>query len=623
MGSKAFVREINPIGSDNFDEDNSVHQVSPAWVLTFVRWENRDTQRVKNISSTLVRTPLLVVENDCLQISVNVSKGTLTPSMDATLIMSDVNYEAAVAPGDFVFVNILNWEQDSRRVANAARANLPINGPEDGFKGIFKVQGVRRFLSVDPATGTKIILFKINGFAFTEFNNTIHFDPNLIDGPQKDNDSLFQSFISKDWANLVNGKGLFDVQNIIALLIQSLIGTGVSDEKILNQKAGLNTPNTVHFFIPSLVGTLLGVPRAKAAKDIYNYVFGIQNYASGSSATSLSQGMNPSGLYQKFNRFFYTKIPCPGDTLLRAEYWNQVKTWSILNQYTNSPINEMYTCFRVSPSDPHNRIMPTLIFRQIPFTTEDFKHKSLPTTKFLNIPRWKINMALVFDQDIGRDESARINFVQYFGQSSIGKEGTAFAAEIAQINYVYDIEDVKRSGLRPYIVTTQFDETTTIKTLYRSPGWAKILGDCLIGGHLKMNGTASCAGIVDPISVGDNLEMDGTVYHIEQISHSANVSVGDGRKTFRTSLKLSSGVDISSSSKGTKYAEMSGVEAYKLRETDYDNEAMLPGISEEQDTVYRPTDPRPTLKQINTADNPFPQPDTAIKKKRKNPKRKK
>src|SRR5579863_9630646 len=97
--SRAFVYKINPIGSGE-GEFNAIHQVSPTWVLTFVRWSNRDTERVTNVSSTNVRIPL-VVENDCIAVSTTSSKGTLTPSVTATLVMTDVNYETDVAPGDF------------------------------------------------------------------------------------------------------------------------------------------------------------------------------------------------------------------------------------------------------------------------------------------------------------------------------------------------------------------------------------------------------------------------------------------------------------------------------------------------------------------------------------------
>jgi hypothetical protein len=517
--------------------------------------------------------------------------------MSATLLMTDINYETSIAPGDFVFVNMLNWPQEARKVADKARARQAINGIKDGFKGVFKIQGVRRFLTTDPNTGTKIVLFKIDGFAFTEFNNTIYFNPYLVD-PQQDqkNQLLFASFIGRDWSHLVNEKGLTNVQDIIAVLIQSLIGTGLAEGQITAgiKPSAIQTKNT-HFFIPELVGKLLGVPGAKAAKDIYIYLFGIQQYAAGSSA-SLAVGMNPTGLSQKFDRFFYTNTPCGGNSLLKPEYWNQVKTWSILNQYTNAPLNEIYTCFRV---DPIGRVMPTLVFRQIPFTTEDFGSATsgsgpttlatIPTTRFLTLPRWKVNPALILDQDIGRDESARVNFVQYFGRSSLGAEGADIASEIGQGNYVYDIKDVQRSGLRPYIVTTQFDDPTSIDKSYKSPLWAKVVGDALIGGRLKLNGSVTCAGLVDPIAVGDNLEFDGVVYHIEQVSHTCDISVKEGKKLFRTNIKLSSGISIASSAQGTRYPEMDHPGAYDLRKTDYKNNQILPGVAEGQDVEYRPT----------------------------------
>lgn len=606
----AFTYNIDPKGSGQ-DEDNSVHQSSPSWVLTFVRWENRDTQRIKGIPYTQVREPM-IVENDCVQVTTTSNKGTLTPSMSATLVMSDINYETALAPGDFVFVNMLNSPSEARRVAEAARSKQAINGINDGFKGVFKIQGPRRILTTDPQSGTKIVLFRINGFGFTEFNNTIYLNTYLLD-PNQDpqNQFLFASFIGNDWKNLTNAKGLTNVQDLIAVLIQSFIGTGINDQGFLNQKGALNTPN-VHFFIPELVGSLLGITGAKAAKDVYHYLFGIQNYSSGASQT-LGAGMNPSGLTEKFNKFFYTPTACSGDSLLKPEYWNQVKAWSILNQYTNAPLNELYTCFKVSPN---NKIMPTVVFRQIPFTTDDFSIESVgpgssgladpAVTKFMTLPRWKINPALVLDQDIGREEAARVNFVQYFGKSSLGVNGADIAQEIAKGNYVYDIDDVQRSGLRPYIVTTQFDEPTDKYKDFKSPIWARIMGDALIGGHLKLNGTLTCAGLIEPITIGDNIEYDGNVFHIEQITHTCSINGQLGNRTFRTTISFSSGLSIESSSQGTQYAEMNYPSANALRKNDFKNNKILPGVSESQDVIYRPI----SVDQPTAQSKPFPQPGT-------------
>lgn len=615
--SRAFTKTINPIGSGN-DEQGSIHQVSPAWVLTFVSWANRDTLRTTGTSAASVRDPL-VVENDCINVTTTTKKGMLTPSMTATLVMTDINYETAIAPGDFVIVNMLNWDEDARRVANAARAKTAINGLNDGFKGIFKVQGVRRVLTTDPMTGTKHLEFRVDGFAFTEFNNTIYFNPYLID-PSQDpkNQLLFASFVGNDWKNLINKKGLVDVQNIISVLIQSLVGNGISAEGRFEKNGTVKSPN-IHFYMPSLIGSLLNIPGVTAAKDIYNYIFGIQQY-SGSSNASLSIGMNPLNLTSPYGRFFYTPQACQGNSLLKPEYWNQVKTWSILNQYTNAPLNELYTCFRVSPNGNH--VMPTMVFRQIPFTNEDFANtlkvsgasvssSNIPVTRFLTIPRWKIDPSLIIEQDVGREEAARINFVQFFGRSSLGAEGADIAAEIAQGNILYDINDVQRSGLRPYIVTTQFDDPTNVNKDYRSPIWAKILGDSLIGGHLKLNGSILTAGLVDPISVGDNLEFDGIVYHIEQLVHSCSYDVKEGKRMFRTMISFSNGISTSSSSNGTRYGEMSYTQASDLRKRDNNNNQIIPGVSESQDVVYRTANPE--TNDTPAKSQPFVQPNTQQK----------
>ncbi len=616
--SKAFTFDIGPHGSGN-SELGSVHQSSPTWVLTFVRWEFRDTLRTPTSAPNSVRRPM-VIENDCVQVNVALNKGILTPSMSATLLETDINYETELSPGDFVFVNMLNWPSDARRVADKARASMPINEVGDGFKGFFKIQGVRKTVSVDPGSGTKTVMFKINGFAFTEFNNTIYFNPNLINQKSLTNQALFISDISTAWASYVSQAGKPFVQEVLAFLIQNLIGSGINPKAAV--VGGLTVSPNVHFQVPQLVGRLLGTTNTDkentkdfksvvAAKDVYLYLFGIQQYGSGTAA-SMASGMNPSNLEpsQRYPGFYYTTIPCQGNTLLKPEYWNQVKLWSILNQYTNSPLNELYTCFRVSK---FNRIMPTLVFRQIPFTSEDFvgqkfgaqdaNAKAISVTNFLNLPRWRVRSDFVFNMDIGKDEAARINFVQYYAKSNFSDKGIESSGETASINYVFDKDDIVRSGLRPYIVQNQFDDLPD--ALIRSaPVWARVLGDAVIGGHLKLNGTLNCVGIVEPVSIGDNLEFDGTVYHIEQISHTCSISPSNGVKSFRTILSLSHGVSLNSNSQGTQYSQMTYSDAYKDREHDFVHEQILPGVSEAQDVVYRPT----SVDEPKSGGAPFPQP---------------
>lgn len=622
--TKAYTKIVGPIGSNNQDESNLIHQSSPAWVLTFIRWNVRDTLRAISQSGGDTQTLLqvrdpLVVENDCVQLSVNVNKSTLTHSVNATLVETDVNYATAIAPGDFLFVNILNWESDARKIVDIARSKKlgSINGINDGFKGLFKVQGVRKTVTTDPQTGTKRVVIRVNGFAFTEFNNSIYFNPYLLNtnaGSDKDK-LLFAANLSSDYAQLNNANLNATCQDMIKFLIQAFIGIGISDKGTTNVSGVPVTSNT-HFYIPSQVGILLGVQQAKAAKDIYNYLFGIQQYEASSKSTALQIGMNPSTQAPN-DRFYYTTYgKCDGQTLLKAEYWNQEKAWSIIGQYTNSPLNELYTCFRISPE---GRVMPTVVYRQTPFTSELFGkdpfQSSAKVTRFLNLPRWKISSALIIGSDLGRDEAARINYVQIYAQppSNMGKPDANISAQTAAKNFAYDVNDVLRSGLRPSVITTTFQDLTAFNDANIGRKWSLIVGDAVIGGHLKLNGTLECVGIVDPIAVGDNLEYDGSVYHIEEVVHTCGIAAQSGIKSFRTILKLSSGVSIADNKSGLAYPEMTYPGGYEDRNNNFTyGDQSLPGISEEQDVSDRPNT-APSENDIKKKGKPFAQPGQIIK----------
>lgn len=613
VNKTAYTVNINPNAS-GLNENGSVHQTSPSWVLTFLQWKVRDTLRTKRTEDlnfmTIPQNPL-VVENDCIQVSVADAKSVLTPSMMATLLVTDINYETELAPGDFVFVNMLNWEHDARRVADKARALQPINESKDGFKGFFKVQSVRKALFTEPASGTKHLAIKITGFAFTEFNNSIYFNPYLLSSTDE-NIRLYISQIGIDWAHMQTDKGLTRIQSVVQYLINSFIGTGFPDSGKKTDIVSPITANT-HFYMPSNVGNLLGLPQLQSAKDAYNYIFGIQNYSANSNQT-LAQGLNPSGVPQDAtlnnSRFIILPDPVEGNTVTKPEYWNQQQAWSILNQFTNAPLNELYTSFRVAPN---GRVMPTIVFRQIPFTNDNFESGDYKVTRFMNIPRWNISPDLAFNFDLGKDETLRTNFVQYYGRSVTGPAGFDIADDTARQNYVYDIDDVQRNGLKPHVITSEFDRLPDVPFTnngLRAPGWAKILGDALIGGHLWMSGTIEFVGIPEPIAVGDNLQFDNVVYHIEQISHNAAIDA-IGRKSFRTTVVVSHGLDIESGN-NVVYSEMKYGSAYEKRASDYKNTKILPGVSESQDTIYRPNTPDAPISVGQT----FPEPNigTSINK---------
>lgn len=631
----ASNNKIDPVpssegGSSLGEKSPTIIQTSPSWVLTFVRWETRDLLRTEPTSyqNPLKTRNLIIVENDCLQLTVSYNKGTLTPNMTAVLVETDINYSTAIHPGDFVFVNILNWENDAKKIVEKAKNLKPINEINDGFKGFFKIQSVRKTVSVDPNSGIKTTLTTIEGFAFTEFNNTIYFDPNLINESDLKNLPLFSANITEAWSTLVGDVKTCEIEKILTFLISSLIGSG-PPESLKDVQNMVFSPNNC-YLLPNNVGNLLGITTSQtqneknyvstvSAKDIFIYIFGIQNYDNLNSENP-SIGMNPSNFEDKKQEtgFLFTDKRCGGRTQLRTDYWNKIQVWSILNQYINSPLNELYTCFKLSTS---GKVLPTVVFRQIPFTSENFEFQNFSSsedyqqdiyvTKFLSLPRWKIGSESVYNLNIGTDEALRINFVQYYAYTNNNDyTGASISGQIASKNYVVDKNDISRSGLKPYIIQNNF-ELSPSDAQKISKNWAKILADILIGGQLKLSGTIQSIGIADPITVGDNLEFNNVVYHIEQIVHTALIDPRTGIKTFRTNLSLSHGISVNSDIIAPKYSQMTFVSGQSDREADYNGnenfipENILPGISESQDVSSRED-----LDTSKFKENSFPQPDT-------------
>lgn len=584
-----YVRHIGQNTEDS-------HQSSPGYMLTFIRWSNRDTFNYAgdNLAS---RRPLVVI-NDAIQVTVSNTKTGITPSLSMILKAGDINYATAIAPGDFVFCNMKNWASEvydgnaGQKLYGRAIAGQKINGYYDGFKGMFKVQTVRKTIVIDPQTGAKTLGYRIHAFGFTEFNTNIYYDP-LVFNAFQGNYKLFNAQFDSFWSEIVSGKSNFSIQRIMQLLIEVLIGYGT---KQLSAK--LPNPANRHFRIPSVVGSLLGIRNAKYVYEIYNYLFGIWQ-SSPNNAANPGAGFNPSVTQESNPSFYKTPVEIDGKRILAAEFWNNVKIWNIIQSYSNNVVNEMYTTYRVNPN---NSVMPMLVVRQKPFTSQHYRKgrefgqskskvsntKRKEVSRHLEMPRWRIYPEMVTDINLGRDEAARINYVQVYTRTLSANDQKNRAMQTGQGNYVVDVNDVERSGLKPYIVTAQFDFPDNGKVNQPNKGaeWAQLIGDFLIGGHLREAGTIQCVGIEEPISVGDKLQLANTVYEIEGVTHVMSVTP-NGRKVFRTNLQVSFGMDLRSNKNRPVYPEMEHTDAYTMRVEDYNNEAILPGTSDTQDIPGR------------------------------------
>lgn len=596
MAKNPYIKPINPTTVDS-------HQTSAGCMLTVIRFENRDSFNYDgNYLDT--RNPLIIY-NDVVSLTISNNKGNITSSLSATLLAGDLNYATAISPGDYVFANIVNWETDisvvnskGQEVGNntlrkRAASGQPINTYNDGFKGLFKIQKVSKTLTTDPNTGTKAYFFQMQAYGFTELNTTIYYDPQIYAKLQGNFRFFMQQF-----------EGWFDstvkeentVQNLMPILINALLGKS-------RKSNDTKTPNQTvqNFEIPEGVALLLGLSKGtKIASEIYNYYIGIWQSSSGGANQDPSIGFNPSIENTKdlSNNFYTTGLPLQGNRVVEAEYWNNVKVWAILGKYANLLINEMYTTYRVNPN---GRIMPSLVIRQKPFTSEHFqKKRDLKTkfeppnstqnvTRFMELPRWYLNPSMVYNMNLGKDEAARINFVQIYTRAVSFNDAKNRAAQAGTGNYQFDPDDIKRHGLKPYLATADFDYPENInKSKTKGKEWANLVADWVIGGHLKESGTISCVGIQDPISVGDNIQFNGIIYHIEGVTHTININPQSGKKIFRTNLTVTFGMSPESNVERPVYSEMEHQDTYTDRIDDYNRgERILPGFSDTQNIVGR------------------------------------
>ncbi len=184
--------------------------------------------------------------------------------------------------------------------------------------------------------------------------------------------------------------------------------------------------------------------------------------------------------------------------------------------------------------------------------------KAKEKTDYATVPRWIIDDSIVHSFSWGTNEGNRINFVQCFGrasaseftmpESATGGQDKLKQSQFLAGNFVADEADISRNGLRASIQTSTFDIFTgTTASGSMAPIWARMNADWLFNGHLKAHGSITMDGIWEPIAVGDNLQYNGILFHIEAISHSCSLS--GSNKVWTTTISLSNGILASSMTK--------------------------------------------------------------------------
>src|ERR1035437_7123328 len=197
---------------------------SPYWVLAVVRFANQATYNRDALNEgersydssddfALEERPVLVVDSDCIQLSVSSSKDSHTTSLQAVLAPR-LDYIDEILPGDWV----LAWMFSSEVKAENLLSRLPPNETkacnyvEDGLKFIGRVSEISETISKSPE-GHVTTDYQMSATGFTEFDSSILFFPEI--------------------SNLGNGMGALEWQRRLGVIFGEIVTKKITADRNL------------------------------------------------------------------------------------------------------------------------------------------------------------------------------------------------------------------------------------------------------------------------------------------------------------------------------------------------------------------------------------------------------
>jgi hypothetical protein len=500
--------------------------------------------------------------------SISGSKDSCTKTLNATL-KDDANYLSsnAALPGDWMMAWMHTNGNDTNLIVKALQNGQAANGFNSGLKFVGRVNDIRKHLNV-TANGVKTVTYTLQGVGFDELSTMFFYDPALATAEATSDIFQFMGQIGldvNDWLSKLNQNAGQIKDNSEALITGFLdIVVGGAQTPIINkpqQNIGSslevspqqNMEAPYAYLVPISVATTLGRTIADNRKgdsfghqafgygDLLTILSGVQKYKV-EDPTPDHKGFVPDLAFGKSKRNrMMTPERVKGTYVPIEQCFINTPLWALMNQLKNPTINEMYTCIR---PDVFGDLMPTVVYRQIPFSSDSIvEDSSMPLTKFLSLPRWKIPEAIVTTLDLGRSNTGHWNFIHVYGQLNPYHQEYEYdiAAQIQHNPPIADVVDMSRAGIKPYMSSVACTiEDTQIQG--RGRVWMAAIADWNMGLQYTLNGTVSCFGIQSPIAEGDNIEIDGLAFHIDSLSHSCGINAGF--KYFNTTLNLTHGMPI-------------------------------------------------------------------------------
>lgn len=343
--------------------------------------------------------------------------------------------------------------------------------------------------------------------------------------------------------------------------------TYIDPESFTNIRGKVAYRNGAPVNVPARTTQPAAIPAAPPAETtksstIYTYVDILYQYIGILTKNVLSeyQTNTPQNYYQTPTEIRtsvgngyplnYTNTYQAGDEmnsslLVQTIHFDSRSIWQILKTYLNEPINEIFTSIRMNHE---GRIFPTFICRQTPFSTKSFKaaHKAEhKITQYVDIPKWYVPMSNVLTYDVGYSDGLTVNYLRLRLQSTVSDSTANEINYTSNVPPAIDSADIMRNGLRMYNVVSTSGIGNVAEAQKQGQFWTKLIADFVFRNKYQVNGHITCKGIQKPVSIGDNVIVNGVMFHIEGMTHEGNIDMS-GKKRFNTTMSLTHGESLQS-----------------------------------------------------------------------------
>ncbi len=530
-----------------------------------------------------LRNNVIIITDDVLSVSVNTAKGGPNHTLQASIAPLDgssqrpkgktststaesniVNYLQRIAPGDYVMSWIVNGTEELETLQSKLRLLEPCNEYNSGLKFVGQVMNIQESFRTST-NGIKSKRYSLSAAGFNQYNSQIYYSPFIT--PQEGKPAGAELFVENFYNTLGDNvvDRLYSAQDGDPLNIHKqfkalhklLLGVGPGSTSESNPIKSVNGAFGVPFELSKVLGRQR--PQTSSASfatfaDLMSVLIGVWKFKSNASdilgpdfelESSVQFKGGSFGAYYEPAGDGKEKYFLKGKKNLAISPTMGGTVYSLLQQVSNTAINEMYFTLRSEPKE-NGDILPTLVCRQFPYVTKLIEElNDFTFTNFMDMPRFMIPNESIIAYDISRSEALRLNAAMVRMNNSIPQpHAQEFLDAIALQfgNWAYDSNDIKRHGMRFHPVQVDQD-TIALDNAKRSliiRNYTTFISSVISNQHLKYTGNLQTVGIFEPICIGDNLEFNNIVFQIEGVSH--NYQVQAGMPTFRTTLSMSHGI---------------------------------------------------------------------------------